>query len=111
MATSPQRRVPPRQAKAGSMGHAMQEAAPFIGLGLQVAAAMAFFAGVGYLADRFLGTGPWGVILGCVMGVMAVFAVLYKLLIQLDQKDVQRRASGAERVAPPATKTSKQPFR
>ncbi|CAN5557473.1 hypothetical protein BH23BAC4_BH23BAC4_12100 [soil metagenome] len=84
-----------RPAKPGSMGHAMQEAAPFVGLGLQIAAAMGFFAGTGFIADRFLGTSPWGILAGCAMGIVAVFAVLYKLLVQLDQKDSSRRSRDA----------------
>lgn len=43
------------------------------GLGLTLAVATAIGVGVGILADRWLGSGPWGLILGLLLGVAAGF--------------------------------------
>lgn len=42
-------------------------------LGLTLGAATAIGVGLGVLADRWLGSGPWGLILGLLLGVTAGF--------------------------------------
>ena len=76
---------------------AMREAGPLLGLGIQIMFAMAFFAGVGYAVDRWLGWSPWGLIAGCLLGVVAVFALLFRVVGQLNERTAAR-----QRKAPPA---------
>jgi ATP synthase protein I len=39
------------------------------GAGVEVAGGILLFAGLGYLVDRWLGTWPWGMITGCLLGL------------------------------------------
>jgi ATP synthase protein I len=39
------------------------------GAGAEMAGGILLFAGLGYLVDRWLGTWPWGVITGCLLGL------------------------------------------
>ncbi|MGH7362320.1 MAG: AtpZ/AtpI family protein [Candidatus Methylomirabilales bacterium] len=43
------------------------------GLGLTLGAATAIGVGLGVLADRWLGSGPWGLVLGLLLGVTGGF--------------------------------------
>ena len=45
-----------------------QQLAPYLGLGLQMAAAMAAFGGLGYWLDGRWGTTPWLLVVGVVLG-------------------------------------------
>lgn len=60
-------------------GDGMRAAGPYLGLGLQIAATMAFFFGVGYAADRWLGTSPWGVIGGAALGMVGIVALVMRV--------------------------------
>lgn len=39
------------------------------GAGVEMAGGILLLAGLGYLVDRWLGTWPWGVITGCMLGL------------------------------------------
>ena len=56
------------------------------GLGVTLAVATAIGAGLGIVADRWLGTAPWGLVLGLFLGVAAGFRQVLR--------DI-RRATGA----------------
>lgn len=43
--------------------------AELAGIGLELAGAVGAMALLGYLVDRWLGTGPWGVVVGAMLGV------------------------------------------
>ena len=49
----------------------------FAGLGLQFAAAIGFFAWLGYWLDGRFGTGPWLLLLGVFVGAGAAFYSMY----------------------------------
>lgn len=40
------------------------------GAGVELAGGILLFAGIGYLVDRWLGTWPWGVLAGCLLGLV-----------------------------------------
>ncbi|MFQ5570781.1 MAG: AtpZ/AtpI family protein [Rhodothermales bacterium] len=63
-----------------------REASPYLGLGMQLALTMAFFVVGGYLLDRWLGTTPWLVIAGAVLGMVAVFVHLFRIASELNKK-------------------------
>jgi ATP synthase protein I len=72
--------VPQKSKGAGaSMQEAMRALAPYMGLGLQLALSMAFFAVGGFLLDRWLGTQPCLLLLGVGLGLMAIFAKLWQV--------------------------------
>ncbi len=73
----------PATPTAGSVtdayGDGMRAAGPYLGLGLQIAASMLFFVGLGYLADRVLGTTPWGLLVGAVLGMVGIVALVVRV--------------------------------
>ena len=75
---------------------AMQEAGPFIGLGLQVAGGLLFFVGLGYLADGYFGTTPWGMVVGAVLGMTGVLALLIRIANEATAQSKARKAKEDE---------------
>ena len=78
--------VPPGEGKASKRrpglagwNASMMEAGPYLSLGLQTAFSMAFFVGLGYLVDRWLGSEPWGLLVGAALGMVAVISLLVRL--------------------------------
>ena len=68
----------------------MREASPYLGLGMQLALSMIFFVGAGYLLDRWLGTDPWLLVVGAVLGMVAVFIHLFRLVGELNKQSEDR---------------------
>ena len=60
-------------------GDGMRAAGPHLGLGLQIAASMAFFTGLGIVVDRWLGTTPWGVIVGAALGMVGILLLVIRV--------------------------------
>ncbi len=65
-----------------------------LGVGFELAAAVAGFTLIGYWVDRHFGHGPWGVIVGVVLGLIGG---MYNLI---------RESLAASREAGSGTKTS-----
>ncbi len=66
-------------------GDGMLAAGPHLGFGMQLAAAMVFFVGLGIVVDRYLGTTPWGVLVGAALGMIGVFAMVIRLAREADR--------------------------
>lgn len=49
-------------------------------VGLELVAATLIGAGLGYALDRWLGTGPWLLVVGVVLGTAAGFFGIYRLV-------------------------------
>lgn len=49
-------------------------------VGLELVAATLLGAGLGYGLDRWLGTGPWLLVVGVVLGAVAGFLAVYRLV-------------------------------
>ncbi len=64
----------------------LRQAAPLLGLGMQMALTMAMFAGGGYWLDRKLGTSPLLTVLGSVLAIAALGLLLARVLKSLDQR-------------------------
>lgn len=62
-----------------SYGDGMRAAGPYLGLGAQIGGSMILFVGVGILVDRWLGTTPWGVILGAALGMVGIIALVMRI--------------------------------
>ena len=69
-----------------------------MGLGVQLAGSVLFYVVVGYLADRWLGTEPWLLIVGAVVGMISFFVQLARVVRRLNE-DTARRASERKRMA------------
>ena len=60
-------------------GDGMRAAGEHIGLGVQIAASMLLFVGLGIAVDRWLGTGPWGVIVGAALGMVGIVVLVVRV--------------------------------
>ncbi len=58
----------------------------YLGLGIQAGATVAFYAGGGILLDRWLGTMPWLTLVGSVLGIVAMFALFFRMNAQLTRE-------------------------
>jgi F0F1-type ATP synthase assembly protein I len=76
---------------------ALEEAGPYLGLGLQIGATMAFFVGMGYLVDTWLGSEPWFVLVGAVLGMTALVVQLVQISNRLDEKSRKRHTDSRSR--------------
>jgi F0F1-type ATP synthase assembly protein I len=73
---------------------------------MQLALTMLFFVGGGHLLDRWLGTAPWFLLVGSVLGIMGVFISIFYLVRRLsreDQKAGKTHAGGRSSEDTPAT--------
>ena len=61
-----------------------------MGLGMQMVLTMVLFAGGGYYLDRWLGTAPWLLLAGALLGMVSVFTYLIRLANQLGKKSELR---------------------
>lgn len=75
----------------------MVEAGPYLTLGLQSAFTMAFFVGLGYLVDRWLGTRPWGLVVGAVLGMIGMLTLLVRVSNQANAASAARRRTDDEK--------------
>ena len=60
-------------------GDGMRAAGPHLGLGLQIGASMVFFVGLGIVVDRWLGTTPWGVVVGAALGMVGILVLVMRV--------------------------------
>lgn len=91
---------PRRPSAQTSFQQAMAEAAPYLGLGLQLAATMAFFTVGGYFLDGWLDLSPWLTVAGAVLGMTGVFAQLFR--INTEANAAQKKRRGETRKKPRA---------
>jgi ATP synthase protein I len=67
-----------------------------VGLGIEAAAIIALFLGVGYVLDRIFGTMPIFMIVMTVVGAIGLFAKLkYRYDDRMDELEAERRTSVA----------------
>ena len=71
----------------------MLESSPYLGLGFQLAGAVLIYVGIGYLVDRWLDTAPWGLVGGAVVGMIAFFIQLGRVVRKMNA-ETQRDAGG-----------------
>ena len=65
----------------------IQEAAPYLGLGVQLAAAVLVFYFVGSWADGKLNTAPWLMVAGVTIGVVGGLIQFLKTVSRLTKND------------------------
>ena len=69
----------PKRSLRDSYGDGMRAAGPYLGLGAQIGGSMILFVGLGVLVDRWLGTTPWGVIVGAALGMVGIVALVLRI--------------------------------
>lgn len=99
--------APPGEIPKGTRGSGlaswnrdMVEAGPYLTLGLQLAFGMAFFVGLGYLADGWLGSRPWGIIVGAILGMIGGITLLVRLSNQANAAAAARRRARSGETPP-----------
>ena len=79
-----------RPASFGSWQESLRDVGPYLGLGTQMVFTMVLFVGGGYLLDQRLGTTPWLLLTSTLVGMGAVFVLLFRVVRHLN-KDAQSR--------------------
>ena len=69
---------------------------PYMGLGMQMVLTMVLFVAGGYYLDRWLDTAPWLLLAGALLGMVAVFAFLFRLADRLSNKSNPRPKNDQE---------------
>jgi ATP synthase protein I len=72
----------------------LQSSSSFLTIGVQLAGSMLVYIFIGYFLDRWLETEPWFLIAGSVVGMVAFFYQLYKLVKRLEADSRNRKKSG-----------------
>ncbi|MEI7694216.1 MAG: AtpZ/AtpI family protein [Chlorobium sp.] len=67
-------------------GHSVRASSDYIGLGLQVSGGFAFFVFIGYWADSKIGTSPFLLLAGVVVGMVGMALVLMKVVRAANKK-------------------------
>ncbi|MBO6574097.1 MAG: AtpZ/AtpI family protein [Rhodothermales bacterium] len=62
----------------------LRDSSPYLGLGLQLAGAVLVYVAIGYLLDRWLDTSPWFLVAGAVVGMIAFFLQLVRVVRQMN---------------------------
>jgi F0F1-type ATP synthase assembly protein I len=63
----------------------------YLGFGAQLAVSMLLYVVGGYLLDRWLGTTPWLLVTGAVIGMIAFFFQLARIARRLTEESEQRK--------------------
>lgn len=72
-----------------------REYAPYLTLGIQLAAAVVLFLVLGIWADREAGTSPLFTLLGLLLGSLGGFIKFFRTVSQLEKKDRSSSQNGA----------------
>ena len=60
--------------------------ASYLSLGLEIAVGIALPILIGYWLDDYFGTSPWLLLVGCLMGVVSVFVIIFRLNDRFDKE-------------------------
>lgn len=63
-----------------------EEYAKYLGLGAEIAATLIIPIGLGFLADIFFDSSPYGVLIGAVLGIGIFFTLIFKIAKDLNKK-------------------------
>jgi ATP synthase protein I len=72
-------------------GPSRGQTAQLVNLGTMLFACVAIGLGAGYFADRWLGTGPWLLLVGLALGIAAAGVNLYRTIKTLSEQDRNER--------------------
>ena len=60
--------------------------APYLSLGLEIAVGVALPVIIGYWLDNYFGSSPWLVLTGCLLGMINVFVIIFRLNKKLNNE-------------------------
>ncbi|HCN04097.1 MAG TPA: hypothetical protein DIS79_00635 [Bacteroidetes bacterium] len=88
-------RTPADDAKKNSRSQSSvaRQLAPYLALGSQLAASVLLPGGIGWYADKQLGTTPWLLVGGLVLGSVVGFVQFFRSVSQLTRSDTKRTKS------------------
>lgn len=69
----------------------MASLAPYLALGSQMAAFVVVLGAVGWLIDQQLGTEPWALIIGLILGCVVGFSQFLRNVQRLLKRDQEQR--------------------
>ncbi len=69
----------------------VQQLAPYMALGSQLAASVLVLGGIGWLTDRTYGTEPLGIVVGLCVGCVVGFVQFLRSVQQLLSKEQQKK--------------------
>jgi ATP synthase protein I len=72
----------------------LQSSSSFLTIGVQLAGSMLVYIFIGFFLDRWLKTEPWFLIAGAVVGMVAFFYQLFKLVKRLEADSRNRKKGG-----------------
>lgn len=78
-----------------SLHRSLQEAGPYLTLGLELGFTMIAWSAIGYFLDRWLDTLPWLTMAGVIVGMVSVFIQITRASRRLknaDKKNAQKRS-------------------
>ncbi len=73
----------------------VRHSSPYAGLGWQIAGALVIFVAAGLGLDLWLKTMPWLTVAGALLGVVSIFALLYRVNTEMNAAS-RRRKSGVK---------------
>lgn len=76
--------------------HNLGDVAPYLSIGVQLAATMVVYVGIGWLIDRWQDTTPVFLIVGSVVGMVAFFVQLIRVSKELSAQSKPRRKKDGE---------------
>lgn len=79
----------------------LKNAGQYVGTGMQLAGSMMVYVLLGYLGDRWLDTEPWLLVAGAVVGMMAFFVQLFRLVGRMNADTRRHLAETAHEDAEP----------
>jgi len=68
-------------------GPSRSQTAQLVNLGTMLFACVAVGLAAGYFADRWLGTGPWLLLIGLALGIVAAGVNFYRTIKTLNEQD------------------------
>lgn len=81
----------------------MAQLAPLMGMGVQLAAAMVMFGGLGWWLDGKLGTAPWLLAAGCLVGAGGGMISLIRTALRFRKSEPEKGGPrGMDDMSPPA---------
>lgn len=69
----------------------LQSSSSFLTIGVQLAGSMLVYIFIGFFLDRWLDTAPWFLIAGALVGMVAFFYQLFKLVKRLEADSARRK--------------------
>jgi F0F1-type ATP synthase assembly protein I len=88
--------MPERREDTGTRGTPASQAGDVLGVGLQFALSIVLFLFVGRWLDEKLGTAPWLLLAGVMVGAAAGFYSLYRQLVIVPRERERRRREEKE---------------